>query len=104
MARIRGHRNLNEDKPLYVLRSELAVDGKVLKLGEPFLWQEMEGVTPRLVRLLHEQRKIGHDRPEVPATGAEDPQRSPSEQAKAEERDKGRSGKRGVPPSARGLG
>lgn len=90
MGRIRGHQNLNEDKPLFVLRSELVVDGLELKLGDPFLWQEMQGVTPRLVRLLHDQRKIGHERPSLPPTGAEDPPRSPGEAKAAEERDRGR--------------
>lgn len=101
MARIRGHQNLNEEKPLFVLKHELTVDGTRFELGDPFPWQELAGVTPRLVRQLHDQRKIGHERPEAPPAGAEDPQRSPREQEAAEARDAGRKGKKAPPVSAR---
>lgn len=72
MARIRGHRSLNEDKTLYVLREGFVCDGEEFKAGDEFPWRILQGVTPRLLRLLHDQRKIGHENPNDAPQGAED--------------------------------
>ena len=77
MARIRGHEYLNEDRDLFVLRGSvdapMVVDGRTFMVGDPFPWRELAGVTPRLLRKLHEQRRVGHERPGDPAQGAEPP-------------------------------
>lgn len=109
MARIRGHAILREDRPLFVLKAQMTVDGREFKRGDAFPWQELQGITPRLLRMLWDQRKIGHEKPEDPAQGAEEPLRSPQEQARADARDAGRK-QNGAPqgkprPAAvRGLG
>jgi hypothetical protein len=105
MARMRGHRNLNEDKTLYVLRKVLVADGREFQVGDEFPWRELAGVTPRLLRILHSQHRIGHERPDE-LEGAPEPQRSPVEQKRAEERDKGRKNPKPPTPklaAARGL-
>ena len=106
MARIRGHRNLNEDKPLYVMRRSLVADGRTFEIGDEFPWRELAGITPRKIRQLHDQHKISHDPPERPMVGAEDPGRSPGEQERADERASGRARQNARPARAvaRGLG
>ena len=107
MGRIRGHATLKEDRPLFVLKRELTVDGKTYTIGDPFPWQEIRGVTPRLLRMLWDQRKIGHERPDDAPQGAEEPLRSPQEQERADARESGRkraSGKPAPSGGVRGLG
>src|SRR4051794_21641356 len=81
MARIRGHRTLNVEQPLYVKRTNANIGTAdapvfVYKFGDvtfakgsTFLWRQLN-VTPRLLRILHEQRWIGHEKPDE-RTGAE---------------------------------
>lgn len=70
MARIRGHRPLDLAQPLLVKRARMAFGTRVFKLGETLPWREL-GLKERLVRQLHDQRKIGHEKP-ADRNGAED--------------------------------
>lgn len=73
MARIRGHERLDEDRTLYVKVAELTAGDVTYKRGDELPWRRIPGVGPRLIRQLHDQRKIGHEHPGDDPAGAEGP-------------------------------
>jgi hypothetical protein len=71
MARLRGHRTLNTEQPLYVRRAVLTLNGQTFKAGDVLPWRDL-GVAPRKLHQLWEQRRIGHEKADERA-GAENP-------------------------------
>lgn len=71
MARLRGHRTLNAEQPLYVRRAALTLQGKTFAAGDVLPWQDL-GVSPRKLHQLWMQRRVGHEKPND-RTGAESP-------------------------------
>jgi hypothetical protein len=86
MPRIRGHRELDADATLYVLRPGMRLGDRTFQVGEKFVWQRYAGVTLRNLRMWHDQRLIGHEDPRAPAQGAEDLPVSRQERAKRAQR------------------
>lgn len=62
MARLRGHAQLDERRPLFVKRAALTVAGRLFALGDLFPWRDL-GISRRLLTRMWEQRRIGHERP-----------------------------------------
>lgn len=61
MARLRGHRPLDYEQPLVVLRS-LVFGGRAFVVGDVLPWRQL-GLSARKVYQLWDQRRIGHERP-----------------------------------------
>lgn len=62
MARLRGHRALDPDRPLFVKRGPIELDGRTLQHGDSFPWRQL-AVSPRRLFMLFDQRRIGHEQP-----------------------------------------
>jgi hypothetical protein len=78
MGRIRGHAKLNEDLPLFMMR-QLVINGVTYEQGQELPWRTIQGVTPRHIRLWHDQRIIAHNPALAPLVGAEDVPRAQGE-------------------------
>lgn len=59
--RLRGHREIDLERTLYAKRT-MAFGDTVLAVGAVVPWRELK-LPERTVRLLHDQRRIGHERP-----------------------------------------
>lgn len=62
MARLRGHRPLNGEEPLYVRRAALTLHGRTFGSGDVLPWREL-GINPKKLHQLWEGRRIGHEKP-----------------------------------------
>lgn len=77
MARLRGHRELDVSRPLHAKRV-LTFGERVFAVGDVVPTAEL-GLSVRRVRQLHDQRKLGHEKPGE-RTGAEGRWQSRSQQ------------------------
>ena len=69
--RLRGHRTLDVEQPLYVRRAVLTLNGTTLTAGDVLPWRSI-GVTPRKLLQLWQSRVIGHEKADE-RNGAENP-------------------------------
>lgn len=71
MTRLRGHRTLNAEQPLYVRRAVLTIEGETFAAGDVLPWQAL-GVAPRKLHQLWHARVIAHEKADE-HNGAENP-------------------------------
>ncbi len=71
MARLRGHRTLDVEQPLYVRRAVLTLNGKTLTVGDVLPWRALK-LTARKLLQLWQGRRIGHEKADE-RNGAENP-------------------------------
>ena len=76
--RLRGHRELDVSKPLYAKRA-FTLGDKAYAVGDVV---QTSAVPPRRLRQLHDQRKLGHEKPNE-RTGAEGRWQSKAQQPPA---------------------
>lgn len=62
MARLRGHRPLNAEEPLYVRRAALTLNGETFHAGDVLPWKDL-GVPFKKLHQLWSGRRIGHEKP-----------------------------------------
>lgn len=71
MARLRGHRTLDVEQPLYVRRAVMTLGGRTFVAGDVLPWRDL-GIAPKKLHQLWEQRRIGHEKADA-RNGAEHP-------------------------------